>query len=81
MMGQAMFFQRIAKLNGDEVPHAIDRYGTESRRLLEMLDTRLAGRDWLVGDVLSIADIATSPWARGYFWATVSVEGLSHLQA
>ncbi|WP_305967939.1 MULTISPECIES: glutathione S-transferase family protein [unclassified Mameliella] len=81
MMGQAMFFQRIAKPNGDEVPYAIDRYVKESRRLLEVLDTRLAGRDWLVGSTLSIADIATYPWARSHFWATVSVEGLPHLQA
>ncbi|SHH41805.1 GST-like protein [Cognatiyoonia sediminum] len=81
MMGQAMFFERIAKPNGDDVPFATKRYVDESRRLLEVLDTRLAGRDWLVGDAMSIADIATYPWARSYFWATVSVEGLPHLQA
>lgn len=81
MMGQAMFYQRIAKPNGDDVPHAINRYVNESRRLLEVLNTRLEGRDWLVGDAMSVADIATYPWARSYFWATVSVEGLRHLQA
>jgi len=81
MMGQAMFFQRIAKPNGDEVPYAINRYVTESRRLLEVLDARLAGRKWLVGDAMSIADIATYPWARSYFWATVSVDELPNLQA
>lgn len=81
MMGQAMYFQRIAKPNGDEVPYAIARYVNESRRLLEVLDTRLAGRDWLVGDALSIADIATYPWARSYPWATVDVDGLEHLAA
>lgn len=80
MMGQAMYFQRIAKPNGDEVPYAIDRYVRESRRLLEVLDKRLSDRDWIVGDVMSIADIATYPWARNHFWATVSVEGLSSLQ-
>ncbi|WP_022708565.1 glutathione S-transferase family protein [Paracoccus zeaxanthinifaciens] len=81
MMGQAMFFQRIAQPNGNEVPYAIDRYVTESRRLLEVLDTRLVGREWLVGDAISVADIATYPWARSYFWATVNVDGLPHLQA
>ena len=30
---------------------------------------------------MSIADIATYPWARSYPWATVSVDGLDHLQA
>ena len=81
MMGQAMYFQRIAKPNGDEVPYAIARYVNESRRLLEVLDARLEGRDWLVGDALSIADIATYPWARSYPWATVDVDGLEHLAA
>ena len=81
MMGQVMFFQRIAKPNGDEVPYAIDRYVTESRRLLEVLDKRLAGREWLVGNAMSIADIASYPWARSYFWATVNVDGLPHLLA
>ncbi len=81
MMGQAMFFQRIAKPNGDDVPYAVTRYVDESRRLLEVLDTRLAERTWLVGDAMSIADMATYPWARSFFWATVSVDGLDHLQA
>jgi GST-like protein len=81
IMGQAMYFQRIAMPNGVEVPYAIDRYVAESRRLLEVLDTRLQGRDWLVGGEMSIADIATYPWARSYFWATVEVEGLPNLQA
>ena len=81
MMGQAMFFQRIAKPNGDDVPYAIKRYVDESRRLLAVLDRRLAGRDWLVGDAYSIADMATYPWARSHFWATVPVDGLDHLQA
>ncbi len=81
MMGQAMYFQRIAKPNGQEDAYAIDRYVTESRRLLEVLNTRLEGRNYLVGDEYSIADIATYPWARTYFWATVSVAGLPHLSA
>ncbi|MEZ5657976.1 MAG: glutathione binding-like protein [Burkholderiaceae bacterium] len=81
MMGQAMYFQRIAKPNGKENPLAIQRYVNESRRLLEVLDSRLGDRDWLVGNEMSIADIATYPWARSHFWATVSVEGLSGLQA
>jgi len=67
MMGKAMFFQRIAKPNGDEVPYAIKRYVDESRRLLEVLNTCLEGRDWLVGDAMPVAEMATYPWARSYF--------------
>lgn len=81
MMGQAMFFQRIAAPNGHQDDYAIDRYVKESRRLLEVLNTRLEGREWLVGSDMSIADMATYPWARSHFWAGVSVEGLDHLNA
>lgn len=80
MMGQAMYFQRIAAKNGDEVPFAIKRYVEESRRLLEVLDQRLEGRPYLAGDDYTIADMATYPWARAYYWAKVSVEGLPNLQ-
>ena len=81
MMGQAMFFQRIARPNGHEEPYSIDRYIKESRRLLEVLNSRLAGREFLVGNDYSIADMANYPWARSYLWANVSVEGLDHLNA
>ena len=81
MMGQAMYFQRIAAPNGNEIPFAIERYVNETRRLFEVMETRLEGRDWLAGDDFSIADIATYPWARAYYWAQVSVEGLPNLQA
>lgn len=81
MMGQAMYFQRIAAKQGHEEPFSIKRYVEESRRLLEVLDTRLEGRDYLVGEAYSIADMATYPWARSYYWAKVDVPGLSHLQA
>ncbi len=80
MLGQAMYFQRIAAPNGQEEPFSIKRYVDESRRLLEVLNTRLEGREYLVGDAFSIADIATYPWARAYPWARVSVDGLDHLK-
>ena len=81
MMGQAMYFQRIAAPNGHEEPFSIKRYVDESRRLLEVLDTRLEGREWLAGEEYTIADMATYPWARAYVWAKVSVDGLDHLKA
>lgn len=80
MMGQAMYFQRIAAPNGHEDPFAIQRYVDESRRLLEVLDTRLAGRQWLAGDDYSIADMATYPWARAWPWAKLDIDGLDNLK-
>ena len=81
MMGQAMYFQRIAEPQGHRDEFAIQRYADESRRLLEVLDKQLAGKPYLVGEDFTIADIATYPWARSHYWAKVSVEGLDDLQA
>lgn len=76
MMGQANVFFRYAP---EKIPYAIDRYQREVRRLLEILDRQLGDHEYLAGDY-SIADIATWPWARGYDWSGVSIDGLSHLQ-
>ncbi|MEM7773599.1 MAG: glutathione S-transferase family protein [Cyanobacteria bacterium P01_A01_bin.37] len=81
MMGQAMYFQRIAKPQGHHEAFSIKRYVKESRRLLEVLDKQLDGQLYLVGDDFTIADIATYPWARSYYWAKVSVDGLDNLNA
>ncbi len=48
------------------------------RRLFEVLDTRLAGHEFLAGDY-SLADIANWSWVRGYKWSGVSLDGLAHL--
>ena len=81
MMGQAMYFQRIAARNGHEDPFAIRRYVDESRRLMEVLNNHLDGRNYLVNEEYTIADMVMYPWARAYYWANVSVSGLPHLQA
>ncbi len=63
MFGQLGFFHKFAgKDYEDKRPR--DRYVAESRRLLGVLDAQLKGRHWLLGDELSIADIAVFPWVR-----------------
>ncbi|MBE9155077.1 glutathione S-transferase family protein [Cyanobium sp. LEGE 06113] len=81
MMGQAMYFQRIAAPKGDRDDYAINRYVSESRRLLEVLDRQLEGKAYLLGDTFTIVDMATYPWARSFPWAKVVIQGLEHLQA
>ena len=80
MMGQAMYFQRIAALNGEHNQFSIDRYVNESRRLFEVLNNQLESHDYIVNNEFTIADIAIYPWVRTYYWANVSVEGLPFLQ-
>ena len=63
MFGQLGFFHKFAgKAYEDKRPR--DRYVAESKRLLGVLEQRLAGRDWILGTDYSIADIATFPWVR-----------------
>ena len=63
MFGQLGFFHKFAgKDYEDKRPR--DRYVAESRRLLGVLDRHLQGRDWIMGDAYSIADIATWPWVN-----------------
>ncbi len=63
MFGQLGFFHKFAgKDYEDKRPR--DRYVAESKRLLGVLDKRLEGRDWIMGDAYTIADIATFGWVR-----------------
>ena len=63
MFGQLGFFHAFAgKEYEDKRPR--DRYVAESRRLLGVLDARLQGQSWIMGDDYTIADIAILPWVR-----------------
>ena len=75
MMGQSnVFFRYFPK----KIPEVIERYQSESKRLLSVLDKRLADHEYLAGDY-SIADIANWSWAKTYAWSGVDIEDLSHL--
>lgn len=76
MMGQANVFFRYME---ERIPTAINRYQSESRRLLEVLDTRLTESEYLAGGY-SVADIANWSWARGYLWPGLSIDGLDNLR-
>jgi GST-like protein len=63
MFGQLGFFHFFAgKDYEDKRPR--DRYAAESKRLLGVLNERLATRSWIMGDEYTIADIAIFPWVR-----------------
>ena len=65
MLGQNHHFTRYAP---EKVPYAIERYQRETARLYGVLDRRLAGRGFIAGDALSIADLACHPWAVSHAW-------------
>jgi len=65
MFGQVGFFHKFAGKDYED-KRPLQRYVDESKRLLGVLDARLAGREWIMGDEYTIADIAIFPWIRGF---------------
>ncbi len=75
MQGQANVFFRYMD---EKIPAAISRYQNECRRLYEVLDKQLQDNKWICGEY-SIADIATWPWIKIYFWAGIDISNLDNL--
>lgn len=63
MFGQFGHFYRFAKDTCKD-PYPTERYKNETRRLLAVLEERLAGRDFIMGSDYTIADMAIFPWVR-----------------
>lgn len=75
--GQAGYFLRAAP---DRVTFAIERYQTEARRLIGVLDKRLKNNQWLAGEDYTIADIAHFGWLRNPGYAGVDLDNSPHVQ-
>jgi GST-like protein len=76
MFGQVGFFHKFA---GKDIPdkRPLERYVNESKRLLAVLEDRLAGRAWIMGDDYTIADVSMLGWVRnlvGFYGAGALVE-------
>jgi GST-like protein len=63
MFGQVEFFNKFAGKDYED-KRPLNRYVAESKRLLGVLDRRLADRNWIMGDAYTIADMAIFPWVR-----------------
>lgn len=61
MFGQFGHFYKFAKDKCDH-PYPLERYSNESKRLLKVIDTKLAQHEFIAGKDLSIADFALMPW-------------------
>ncbi|CAG9946022.1 unnamed protein product [Clonostachys rosea f. rosea IK726] len=76
MQGQAGHFVRFAS---EKVPYGMQRYVGETERLYGILNTRLADRDYVVGEgrgKFSIADIALLGWANSLGGITIDYKAL-----
>jgi GST-like protein len=76
MFGQVGFFHKFAGREYED-KRPLERYVNESKRLLGVLETRLQGGPWIMGDDYTIADVATYGWVRnliGFYGARDLVE-------
>jgi len=81
MFGQVGFFHKFAgKDYEDKRPR--DRYLAESKRLLGVLEQRVTGRGWIMGDEYTIADIAIWPWVNNLvgFYGAGDLVGFSEFK-
>jgi GST-like protein len=70
MTGQYGHFTSYAP---EKIPYAIDRYTRERERLLGVLDKQLKGRQFIIGDDYTIADMASYPWVDPYVKAPLDL--------
>lgn len=76
MFGQLGFFHRFAGREYED-KRPLERYKNESKRLLGVLESRLEGREWIMGEDYTIADISLLGWVRnliGFYEARELVE-------
>jgi len=81
MFGQLGFFHKFA---GREIEdkRPLERYRDEAKRLLGVIDTRLEGRDWIMGSDFTIADISMLGWVRNLinFYGARDLVGFDSLE-
>jgi GST-like protein len=83
MCGLVGFFHKLAGRDiADKRP--LERYRDEAKRLLGVMDARLDGREWIMGDEYTIADISMLGWVRnliGFYGARelVAFDALKHI--
>ena len=74
MFGQMGFFYKFAG-SAWEDKRPLERYISESKRLMAVLEKELNGKEWIAGDY-SIADIAIAPWLNAtVFYETQDILG------
>ncbi len=85
MFGQVGFFHKFAGRDYED-KRPLQRYVAEAKRLLGVLEDRLAGRTWMMGDDYSMVDISLIGWVRninGFYEAgeLVEYDKLRHVPA
>ena len=78
MLGQAHHFNIYAK---EKIAYGMERYSNEANRLYGVLEKRLQKADYVVGNEMTIADIAIFPWTRTYYNQGVDIKAYPLVEA
>jgi len=82
MFGQVGFFHKFA---GREIEdkRPLHRYRDEAKRVLAVIEARLANRTWIMGEAYTIADISMLGWVRNLigFYGAGDLVAFSELKA
>ncbi|MGJ8609693.1 MAG: glutathione S-transferase family protein [Octadecabacter sp.] len=81
MLGQVHHF---VKYNAGKSAYAEERYSKEAKRLYKVLNTRLDGREFIVGEgtgTYTIADMAIWPWVSRYEWQQIDLADFPNVRA
>ncbi|KUJ17102.1 glutathione S-transferase C-terminal-like protein [Mollisia scopiformis] len=70
-IGQAFWF---GYWHSEILPSAYNRYVEETKRILGVLEGRLEGREWLVGNKMSVADVGFLAWYEEAFMVDIEIE-------
>lgn len=70
MLGQCHHFRRFAP---EQIPYAVNRYTTETKRLYGVLEKRLGEAEYVAG-AYSIADMAIFPWVDRWEWQDIDLD-------
>ena len=76
MLGQNHHFSKFAK---EQIPYAVERYVTETKRLYAVLNKQLIGQKYVAGEY-SIADMAILPWILRHEWQQINLDDYPYVK-
>jgi len=81
VFGNKLSYTRYIRIPDVHKAHPLERFESEARRLLGVLDRQLAESAYVACEDFTIADIALLPWIRAYKWVKVDITGFAHATA
>lgn len=80
VFGNKLSYTRyLTDVSLEQRSHPLERFSNEAHRLLKVLSGQLGDKDYLLGNTMTIADIAVFPWVRGWKWCKIDITGYENI--